>query len=145
MNRRCGIVATLTQSWVSRSKSVFVYCTNASIADLEHSNCNGLWRTPFKVLSGENYVFIVSSSWCWWFQVWQGKLRASVGILLLCSSSLQYSPHRQEAQHQLLEGQLRESFRIKGRLSIKKCIIGNWQHGSLQSIFAWLILAPMYI
>lgn len=27
-------------------------CHSHTVLDLEHSNCNGLWRTPFKVLSG---------------------------------------------------------------------------------------------
>lgn len=34
------------------------FCTNASFKDLEHSNCNGLWRRPLKVLSGESYILL---------------------------------------------------------------------------------------
>ncbi|KAG1869995.1 caspase domain-containing protein [Suillus subluteus] len=37
-------------------------CHSHTVLDLEHFNCNGLWRMPLKVLSGESHVFIVSLS-----------------------------------------------------------------------------------
>ncbi|KAG2136670.1 caspase domain-containing protein [Suillus clintonianus] len=37
-------------------------CHSHTVLDLAHSNCNGLWRKPLKVLTGESHVLIVAPS-----------------------------------------------------------------------------------